>query len=93
MANRIENRGEWSTDKSKFEWIEIPARDMYDHAYPTIRINAENFESGKRHFVPPEVAGELRRIMDRFEVDSRRLLLPTPNKSAQRVADGEGRGQ
>ena len=89
MADRIEKRGTWTSDKSKFVWIEIPAKDMYDHPYPTLRLNAESFESGKRHFVPPEVAAELTERMQVFEKGLRRLMLPTPDKSAGRVADGQ----
>jgi hypothetical protein len=90
MANRIEQRGEWTKDQSKFVYVEIPARDMYDYEYPTIRINTVSYEAGKKHFVPPEIADELKRIMARFDLDNRRLLLPTPNKDVRKFADQNG---
>jgi hypothetical protein len=52
-------------------WIEVPARDLHDFPYPTIRVNLLEFPSG-RHFVDAELADFIEdRIALKFQADVR----------------------
>ena len=63
-------------DRSNWEYVEVPARDILDYEYPTLAINRDRFEAGKKYFVPPIIAEELRRIMKVNDIQTRRILSP-----------------
>lgn len=66
-------------DKSDWEWVEIPAVDRLGYAQTDFSINNFIFEAGKKHFVPPQVAEQLRERVQRFEEETLRLLMPNQN--------------
>lgn len=69
-------------DKSNWEYVEIPEKDVLDFEYPTLAINRDRFEHGRKYFVPPIIAEELRRIMKVNDRQTRRILSPKPDAKA-----------
>jgi hypothetical protein len=75
-------------DKSNWEYVEIPEKDVLDFEYPSLAINRDRFYAGKKYFVPPIIAEELRRIMKVNDYQTRRILSPRVDKKAlQDLAD------
>jgi hypothetical protein len=64
-----------------YRWVEIPERDMYDHPHPGVGINLDHYGPG-RHYVEEVVAGEIERILKRFEIQNIRLLQPRKDMTA-----------
>lgn len=56
--------GAFQTDRKDWEWVAIPAKDFYGARHAGLSLNGQLFEGGKKHFVPPVVAEEMRRILD-----------------------------
>lgn len=79
-----------SAPKKDWQYVEIPAEDLHSFQYPDIIINQDKFEAGKKHFVPPLLAGELTRVMKRFEVETLSLLQPKKRQEALRQVNGKG---
>ncbi len=75
-------------DKSNWEYVSIPERDVLDFEYPSVAINRDRFFAGKKYFVPPDIAEEIRRIMKVNDYQTRRILSPKVDKKAlQDLAD------
>lgn len=86
--NAVEVKKPKEVDKSNWEYIEIPERDVLDFEYPSLAINRDRFYAGKKYFVPPIIAEELRRIMKVNDYQTRRILSPKVDKKAlQDLAD------
>lgn len=79
-----------SAPKKDWQYVEIPAEDLHSFQYPDIIINQDIFKAGDRHFVPPMLAGEITRIMKRFEVECLALLQPKKRQAALKQVDGKG---
>ena len=79
-----------SAPKSEWEYVEIPSEDLHAYQYPSIMINQDKFEPGKKYFVPPILAGEIRRIMKRFEIECLALLQPKKRQQALAQVNGHG---
>lgn len=72
---------ERNKDKSNWEWVEVPEEDLYGKPFGFISINFRKFPSGK-HFVDPETAGEMKRLLhNRFQGDVR-VMQPGQDKRA-----------
>ena len=69
-------------DKSNWEYVEIPEKDVLDFEYPSVAINRDRFYAGKKYFVPPIIAEEIRRIMKVNDRQTRRILSPKPDVKA-----------
>ena len=69
-------------DKSDWQYVEVPAKDVLDFEYPSLAINRDRFYAGKKYFVPPIIAEELRRIMKVNDRQTRRILSPKPDAKA-----------
>jgi hypothetical protein len=75
-------------DKSNWEYVEIPEKDVLDFEYPSVAINRDRFYAGKKYFVPPIIAEEIRRIIKVNDYQTRRILSPRIDKKAlQDLAD------
>lgn len=67
-------------DRSDWEYVTIPEKDMYNKPFQGIGLNGYKFERGKRYFVAPEVATELRRILDVAQRADIRILQSHPDQ-------------
>ena len=76
-------------DKSKWEYVEIPAEDFFERPFEGIDVNGNKFGPGK-HFVEPVLAGEIRQILKRWQKGQRRIMSSAPDMAARRVADQLG---
>ncbi len=88
-----------SVPKDQFEYVTIPKEDLHGYPYPPVSVNFDKFdeyhnsyiredEAGRTFLVPPILAGELRRIMDRFHIESVALLQPKRRLEALRNLAG-----
>lgn len=78
-----------AVDKSNWEYVNIPALDLYDQPHPGVGINFKHYGPGK-HLVSPEIAGEISermRVFDRYQL---RLMRPTADRKAIEVTSREG---
>ena len=64
-----------TTDKNKWEYVTVPEKDIFDNATDGFDLNHDHFGPGV-HFVPPEVADSMKRII-RTSMDADiRILQP-----------------
>ena len=95
-------------DKSNWEWVEIPARDLFDEVHCGVSINFDYFGPEKddnnnytgnpgRYFVAPSVAVTIRKLLQNKVRQDMRILQPTKDKVAMdimaRNGSGGGRGR
>lgn len=66
----------FATPKDKWQYITIPEKDIYDHPFGSLAINEHVFEAGMKHFVPPDIAKELQRLITTREAYLMQLLQP-----------------
>lgn len=78
-------------DKSNYEWISIPATDLFGESHTGVSINFEKFTpeldaegrpTGKdgRYFLDPEKAEEVRRLLQVFLQGQMRIMQPGQDK-------------
>jgi len=87
-------------DKDNWEWVEIPATDIFDQRHCGVSINFERYEpevvdgnyTGKvgKYFVSPEAAGEIRRLLANKMRGDMRILQPTRDKVAIDIMNRNG---
>lgn len=88
-------------DQNNWEWVEIPATDIFDQRHCGVSINfqhygpeldADNNHTGKpgRYFVNPEVAGEIRRLLSNKMRGDIRILQPKRDQVAIDVMNRNG---
>jgi hypothetical protein len=77
-------------DKSKWEYVEIPETDLFDSPFGSIQVNFEPYGPGK-HFVNPELAGEIRRLLKQRHNGDVRILRPTQDKKMQEIMARTGK--
>lgn len=75
-------------DKSDFEYVSIPAKDARGYIFPDIRLNRLVFEAGKKHFVHPILAEQIRDRMKAFEKSVLRSLVSTQDEVSLRQVGG-----
>lgn len=74
---RPERTDVWqSAPKSEWQYVTIPAEDIHGYSYPPIEINHDKFEGNGTYFVPPILAGEIKRIMNRYDLEQVALMQP-----------------
>jgi hypothetical protein len=72
-----------NADKSKWEWVEVPDNDIFGEEHTGVSINFEHFGPGK-YFVSPEMAFEIKRLLDNRMRGDIRVLQPNKDvKMAQ----------
>lgn len=66
--------GALQTDKKNWEYVEIPAQDFLGARHPGVSLNGVRFEGGKKHFLPPILAEEVRlRLRNKDDRDLKTL--------------------
>jgi hypothetical protein len=74
-------------DKSNYEWVEVPATDIFGAPHTGVSINFREFAAEKndegrytgrpgKYFVDPETAGEVRRLLEVRRIADMRILQP-----------------
>jgi hypothetical protein len=64
----------WDTDKTDWENIKIPAKDLMGQPHPPVTHNKHEFAPGKNYFVPAAIAREVESMLDKHASSVRRLL-------------------
>lgn len=62
-------------DKKDWEYVTIPEKDLFDNKNPGFDINTYHFDAGT-HFVPPDLASEIKRIVQVAMDADIRILQP-----------------
>lgn len=76
-------------DKGKWEWVVFPEVDIFDKPHQAASLNGFKFERGHRYFCPPDVAGELRRLIATALKADMRLMQATPDIKSVRETNSE----
>lgn len=93
---------ERNMDQKNWEWVEIPANDLFGTVHPGVTINFEKFEpekdeegrltgNPKKYFVNPEKAGEIRRLLAVFHASQVRVMQPGQDKKLMQILASQGR--
>jgi len=96
MADTIATKKAPEVDKSNWEWVSIPAKDLFGDTHTGISINFEKFVphqnedgsySGKegRYFVDPVKAEEIRRILALTLVSQMRVMQPQQDQKLMEI--------
>lgn len=76
-------------NEENWKWVVIPTLDLFDKPFGSISLNLINYGAG-RHFLRPDVADELNRILSaRYQADMR-ILRPTTDKKAIEIMARSG---
>ena len=62
-------------DKAQWEWVEVPDHDLFGEPHTGVSINFEQFGPG-RYFVSPEMASEIKRLLENRQRGDIRVLQP-----------------
>lgn len=66
-------------DRSEYEYVSIPLKDVFDKKHQGASVNGIKLEAGVTYFMPPEFAAEARRILDVGQKADLRILQATPD--------------
>lgn len=99
-ANEKERILAENADKNTWEWVEVPATDIFDQRHCGVSINFTHYGpdtkdgqwTGKpgRHFVSPEAAGEIRRLLALKMRGDIRILQPKRDQVAIEIMNRNG---
>jgi hypothetical protein len=81
---------EFVLDESNWEYVEIPSEDLFDKPFGNININAESYGPGK-HFLDPDLAGEIKRIIKVRNQSDLRIYRPTADKKMLEIMARQGK--
>jgi len=81
---------EFVANEENWEYVDIPETDLFDQPFGYISINLEQYGPG-RHFVDPDVAGELRRILKVRTQSDLRIYRPTADKKMLEIMARQGK--
>lgn len=73
-----------NSDKSLWEWVEVPDHDLFGEPHTGVSVNFEQFGPGK-YFVSPEMASELKRLLDNRQRGDIRVLQPRQDVVMARI--------
>lgn len=76
VSSTVKRQNPWETSKDTWQYVTVPATDIYDHPFGDISINEHVFKSGEKHYVPAEVAEEMNRLIKNHEAYLLQLLQP-----------------
>jgi hypothetical protein len=71
-------------NKDLWEWVEIPDTDLFGEDHTGVSVNFEQFLPGK-HFVSPEMATEVRRLLANRMRGDIRVLQPRQDQVMARI--------
>lgn len=77
-------------DTSNYEWVEVPVEDLFGKPFGYVSINFEQFPTG-RHFLDPEKAGEIRRLVKNRQLSDMRIMQPNRDKEYERTMAAHGK--
>lgn len=87
-------------DKANWEYVEVPATDIFDSRHCGVSINFEHYGpetvdgqyTGKpgKYFVCPEAAGEIRRLLQNKMRGDIRILQPKRDQVAIEIMNRNG---
>jgi hypothetical protein len=77
-------------DKSRYEWVEVPETDLFGEVHTGVSINFEQFGPG-RHYLDPERAAEVRRLVNNRLRSDMRVLQPNRDKKMEEIRARNGR--
>jgi len=100
--NELQRRLEAVKDKANWEWVEIPATDLFGDTHTGVSINFVKYEPEKdangnftgnpqKYFVDPEIASEIRRLLETRLRGDMRVLQPTQDKKMFEIMRKGGR--
>jgi hypothetical protein len=81
---------EFVADEANWEYVDIPETDLFDQPFGYITINLEQYGPGK-HYVDPDVAGELRRILKVRMQSDLRVYRPSQDKKMLEIMARQGK--
>lgn len=84
-ANRLFNE-----DTNNWLTVEIPEEDIFGAKHEGVNINLEHYAPGK-HFLPPDLANEIRRIIAGKMKADIRVLQPKVDTKMQEIMRRNGR--
>lgn len=73
--------------KSEWVYVSIPAHTMLGDKHPGIRLNGVFYQSGQKHFVPPDVAETMGIILRRADQADIRLFSQESDAIAQALIE------
>ena len=79
-----------TVDTSNWEWVEVPEEDLFGEKHTGVHINFEGFGPGK-HFVDPEKATEIRRLLANRLRGDMRILQPNQDKKMFEIMERNGK--
>lgn len=71
-------------DKALWEWVEIPDHDLFGEPHTGVSVNFQQFLPG-RYFVSPEMASEVRRLLENRQRGDIRVLQPRQDVVMARI--------
>ena len=77
-------------DEANWEYVDIPDVDLFDKPFGNITINSETYGPG-RHFVDPDLASEIRRILKARMASDQRIYRPTQDKKMLEIMARQGK--
>ena len=83
-------------DKSNWEWVTVPAKDLFGDAHTGVSINFEKFgpeldEEGQptgkpgKYFIDPVKAETVRKLLDQYHVVQMRIMQRQPDLEMAKV--------
>lgn len=79
-----------NVDTSNYEWVDVPVEDLFGKPFGFVSINFEEFHTG-RHFVNPEKATEIRRLVTNRQRSDMRVLQPNRDKEYEATMARHGK--
>jgi hypothetical protein len=73
-----------NADKNNWEWVEIPDTDLFGEPHTGVSVNFEMFPPGK-YFVSPEMASEVKRLLNNRLRGDMRVLQPRQDVVMARI--------
>jgi hypothetical protein len=73
-----------NVDISDFQYVEVPVEDLFGKPFGHVSINFEQYPSGK-HFVDPETAGEINRLVKNRQLSDMRIMQPNRDKEYEKT--------
>lgn len=77
----VEQILERNKDKANWEWVEVPEEDIFGRPHTGVSVNMRSFGPGK-HYVDPEMAGEIKRLLKNRMRGDIRVLQPHQDRQA-----------
>jgi hypothetical protein len=83
-AKREAERVARNADETNWEYVEVEETDLFGDQNNGVSINFVKYGPGK-HFVNPEIAKELRRLLRQKTVAEMRILQPNQDEKMRRI--------